>query len=124
MLQFRYLQHSGYDQEVRDIVKNTFFYSFFDEESEIPDGQAETGAVSRSFPQAEAGADTEIASSQICYLPDYAGCRKSVVLRPLTSSATLHSTANPAPRNCACQVISYIFVSKNSERRMKQVTRT
>ena len=31
--------------------------------------------------------------------PDYAGCRKSVVLRHLTSSATLHSTANPAPRN-------------------------
>ena len=94
----KYRKQIGDDQEFRDIVKNTFFYSFFDEESEIPDGQAETGAVSRSFPQAEAGADTEIASSQTCYLPDYAGCRKSVVLRLQTSFAIAHSTANPAPR--------------------------
>ena len=48
----------------------------------------------------------------------------------LRSGSEAHSAAHRnglprgfAPRNCACQVISYIFVSKNSERRMKQVTK-
>ena len=37
----------------------------------------------------------------LCCLPDYAECRKSVVLRLLTSFAIAHSTANPAPRDDA-----------------------
>ena len=36
----RYKKEIGDNQEFGDIVKNTFFYSFFDNESEIPDGQS------------------------------------------------------------------------------------
>ena len=52
----KYKKDIGDNQEFRDIVKNTFFYSFFDDDSEIPDGRSETSPVSESR---KSGSDSE-----------------------------------------------------------------